>query len=193
VLCRAVLESSSLAWWLLDPGVGARPRLARALTYRLHTAKETKRAISHLRLGSDEDPTEYGELPDTVMQEIRNLGPDWTCHPSGAWVSWGNGEEQKETWPGYSDRAADLVRRIWPQQEKMPYAALSAVVHAELLGLARGIPRPGPAKPTATTAPDAIRADLGPARLWLWHDAYLAIGALVFTADRAASFLALDD
>jgi hypothetical protein len=128
-----------------------------------------------------------------VRQEIRDLGPDWTCHPSGAWVSWGDQEEQKESWPGYSDRAADLVRWIWPEQEKMPYAVLSAVAHAELLGLARGIPGPGPARPSATTAPDAIRPVVGPARLWLWHDAYLVIGALVFTADRAASFLALED
>jgi hypothetical protein len=128
-----------------------------------------------------------------VKQEIRNLGSDWTCHSSPASVSWGGREGQKESWPSYSDRAADLVRWIWPQQERIPYAVLSAVAHAELLGLARGIPRPGPARPSAATAPDAIRPVAGPAGLWLWHDAYLVIGALIFTAERAASFLALED
>jgi hypothetical protein len=29
--------------------------------------------------------------------------------------------------------------------------------------------------------------------MWLWQHAYLVIGALVFTASRAAAFLGLDD
>lgn len=29
--------------------------------------------------------------------------------------------------------------------------------------------------------------------LWLWQDSYLALGALVFSAGRAANFLGLDD
>ena len=32
-----------------------------------------------------------------------------------------------------------------------------------------------------------------PAGFWIWHDTYLILGALAFTADRAASFLALED
>jgi hypothetical protein len=67
----------------------------------------------------------------------------------------------------------------------MPYAVLSAVAHAELLGLARNIPRLGTARLTGDAA--------HPAGFWLWHDAYLVLGALVFTADRTASFLALDE
>lgn len=38
VLCRGVLETSSLAWWLLDPEIGGQRRLARSLVYRLHSA-----------------------------------------------------------------------------------------------------------------------------------------------------------
>ena len=57
-MSRAVLESSSLAWWLLDPSIGAQARLARALAYRLHTASETKKAVGHLGLGPEEDPSE---------------------------------------------------------------------------------------------------------------------------------------
>jgi hypothetical protein len=83
-VCRAVLESSSLAWWLLDPGIGAQTRLARALACRLHTAHETRKAVGYLRLAPDEDPCEYGELPGAAEQELTGLGPDWTCHPSGA-------------------------------------------------------------------------------------------------------------
>jgi hypothetical protein len=191
-VCRAVLESSSLAWWLLDPGIGAEARLARALAYRLHTAKETERAIAHLGLLPDEDPSEYGELPEAVGQDIRSLGPKWSWHPSGTWVSWGDQQEQKQSWPHYSDRAVDLVRCIWPQ-EKMPYAVLSAVAHAELLGLARNLPAPDAEGSSAVgMLRDAVRPVADPAGFWLWHDTYLVLGALVFTAERAAAFLALD-
>src|SRR5262245_50440 len=45
VLCRAVLETSSLACWLLDPDIDAERRAARVLVYRLHTARQTARAV----------------------------------------------------------------------------------------------------------------------------------------------------
>jgi hypothetical protein len=91
-----------------------------------------------------------------------------------------------ESWPGYTERAAQLVERIWPQR-KLPYAVLSAVAHAELLGMTRSL---GPlasqaAGRSAPASPDDA--------LWLWQDAYLVLGALVFSADRAAGFLGLHD
>ena len=182
VLCRAVLESSSLAWWLLEPNISAERRLARSLVYRLHTARETKKAVDHLGRGPDEDRSEYGELPEDVEQEITRLGPTWTWNDSATRVSWGEG---KQAWPSYTDRVEELVCRIWPQS-KMPYAVLSAVSHAEMLGLARSIVRlPGKVK--------TLRPASDPTGFWLWHDAYLALGALAFTADRAASFLSLSD
>lgn len=71
----------------------------------------------------------------------------------------------------------------------MPYAVLSAVAHAELLGLARNLPTPG----TAGRTEDAVRPVASQAGFWVWHDAYLILGALVFAGDRAASFLALEN
>jgi hypothetical protein len=195
VLCRAVLESSSLAWWLLDPAIGAETRLARSLAYRLHTALETTRAIDHLGLGPDEDRSEYGELPEAVEQEIGHLGPAWTWKTwgrSGASVSWGEGKEEEQSWPSYTYRVEDLVRHIWPQQ-KLPYAVLSAVAHAELLGLARNLPPPGIANRPRLRERTALRPVSDPAGFWLWHDTYVVLGALVFTADRAAVFLRLED
>jgi hypothetical protein len=195
VLCRAVLESSSLAWWLLDPSIGAEARLARSLAYRLHTALETSKAIDHLELGPDEERSEYGELPEAVAQEIGCLGPSWrwkTWGRSGALVSWGEAEEEQQSWPSYTWRVEDLVRHIWPQQ-KMPYAVLSAVAHAELLGLARNLaPRCLADRPRPGGGTD-LRPAGDPTGFWLWHDAYLVLGALVFTADRAAVFLGLED
>jgi hypothetical protein len=45
VLCRGVLETASLAWWLLDPDIDAKKRLSRSLVYRLHNAEQTAKAV----------------------------------------------------------------------------------------------------------------------------------------------------
>jgi hypothetical protein len=70
------------------------------------------------------------------------------------------------TWPRYGERAVELVRRIWPQQEKMPYAALSAVGRDDARHRAPGR-QPG-----------------GILDLARYRDTDVVLGALVFTADR---------
>ena len=101
-------------------------------------------------------------------------------------MSIGSHEDSTEPWLNYTERAAKLVERIWPQR-KLPYAVLSAVAHAEFLGLQRNL-APAPA------GAQGLRPAAGPdTALWLWQDTYLVLGALVFTADRAASFLGFHD
>ena len=179
VLCRAVLESASLAWWLLDPDIDAQRRCARSFVYRLHAAKETKKAVEALELGPGEDRSGYGESVADVQQEIRDVG--WNDVNESVMFD-GN----KESWLGYMDRTTKLVGNIWPQRE-FPYRILSAVAHAELPGLTRNLTpgQPGKSVPRPTPGPATA--------LWLWQDSYLVLGALVFTADRAASFLGLDN
>jgi hypothetical protein len=117
VLCRSVLESSSLVWWLLDPDIGAEQRLARALLYRYSTAKQTQKASRHLGIGEDADRSAYGEMPDTVAEEARALGfgidrKHLTCGETAL--------------PNHTERVAALVEMVWPQH-KLPYSMLSAV------------------------------------------------------------------
>lgn len=186
VLCRAILESTSLTWWLLDPDIGAERRLARSLLCRLNAAREVTRAVDYLGLGPDEDRSDYGETPEDIRQEIRDLGPAWRWNDSGTRVSWG---EEEQAWPSYTNRVEDLVRPVWPQS-KLPYAVLSAVTHAGLPGLARNFS----ARLTRTGESAAqLSADRESARVWLWCDTYLVLGALVLTAHRAATFLSLED
>jgi hypothetical protein len=113
-----VLEASSLAWWLLDPDIDSKTRLAR-LQCRLHSSKETKKAISALGLAPDDDPSEIGELPEAVMEDIRSA--QLPTDESGTVLF--SAEERRL---GYTDWVAGLVAKIWPQT-KFPYAVLSAV------------------------------------------------------------------
>ena len=52
----------------------------------------------------------------------------------------------------------------------MPYAVLSAVAHAELVGLARNLPAPGTTGSSAARPPARPAADW--ARFRLWQDTY---------------------
>lgn len=175
-----MLESASLARWLLDLDITAEQRVARSLVYRLHTAQHTSRAIKALELADGENPADYGELPDDVEEDVVSLGSTWSCDRSSARVAH-NG--MHESWPSYTLRVATLVRLIWPQH-KLPYAILSGVAHTELLGIARNLARRD--DQDLRPAPD-------PTGLSYWQDTYLVLGALVFTADRAAHFLGLAD
>lgn len=186
LLCRGVLECCSLAWWLLEPQIGAERRLRRVLVYRLHTAWQTEHAVAALDR-REEDRLEYGELPQAIEKEISDLGFDFSPkrakandrrRPPGRFSC---GEE---VWPGSTQRVAALVKCFWPEP-KLPYAVLSAVAHGELLGLSRSLTwRDGESQP---------RPAAGDADLWLWHDAYLTIGAIIFAARRAAAWLGLHD
>ena len=146
VLCRAILEGTSLSWWLLQPDIGSRRRLARALAYRLGSARETERAIKHLELGEDEDEDRsgYGESREEVVNAIESLHLE--CRDKAPITV--DGEEL----PGYTKRVAALVRAVWPQ-EKLPYSLLSQVSHAELGGLACGLRYPNVAVPSSAPRP----------------------------------------
>lgn len=184
VLCRGVLECCSLAWWLLEPQIGPERRLCRVLVYRLHTAWQTEQAVATLDIDAEEDRSEYGELPPAVEKEIADLGLDF--RPKRANVKGGRprgpfscGEEK---WLSYASRTEALVGCFW-REPRMPYAVLSAVAHGELLGLSRTMTWRGGERQS--------RPAVGDAELWLWHDAYLTLGAVIFTACRAAGWLGL--
>lgn len=199
VVSRAVLEAASLTWWLLDPGIDAQQRTARWLAWRLHTADETRKAASALELGGDEDPSEYGESVEKVRQDIAELGwsagdradtrePDASARAAGKKTALSPAvlpDGRKEPWIGPTDRVADLVKNIWPQGG-FPYRRLSAVAHAELWGMSLNLAPVSPGARVLRPAPVPGTA------LWLWQDAYLVAGALMFTTGRAASFLGLD-
>jgi hypothetical protein len=183
VLCRSVLESSSLAWWLLDPDIDAEGRLARILLYRYSTARQTQKAAIHLGIGQDVAFSGYGEMPETVEEEARAFGFEIDRKRLMC---------REATLPGYSERVAAMMEAIWPQP-KLPYAQLSAVAHAELLGLTRNLthlPRPprGAQDPPVTV----LRPTPDQEGFWFWQDTYLAGGALLFAGERAASFLGLE-
>src|SRR6266498_2709216 len=52
----------------------------------------------------------------------------------------------EEPWLSYTEQAARLVAKIWPQRN-LPYSVLSAVAHGDLLGLQRNLVQSPPGTP----------------------------------------------
>jgi hypothetical protein len=181
VLSRGVLETASLAWWLLDPEIDAQQRTARSLVYRLHSAVALEKAVDALELDPGEDRSGYGQSAADIQSEIAGAGVGWST--SGQHVLFG---DRQERWPGYTARVATLAGAIWSQHD-LPYRTLSAVAHAEVLGLTRNLASMTPGASALRPVPDDATT------MWLWQDAYLVSGALVLTAERAANFLGVDD
>jgi hypothetical protein len=72
VLSRAAMEAGSQAFWLLEPGIGARRRVIRSVLVRAGSAanlKETVEAVDPTQTVSD-----YGEDPATIAAYAQGLG-----------------------------------------------------------------------------------------------------------------------
>jgi hypothetical protein len=106
----------------------------------------------------------YGQSVADVQREIAGAGVGWST--SGQHVLFG---DRQERWPGYTARVATLAGAIWSQHD-LPYRTLSAVAHAEVLGLTRNLASMTPGASTLRPVPDAATT------IWLWQEAYLVSG-----------------
>ncbi|HTT92594.1 MAG TPA: hypothetical protein VMF65_23775 [Acidimicrobiales bacterium] len=177
VLSRAVLEATSLVWWLLDPEIPRARRSARMLLYRLNGAREADKADRALRAGVNGAQAAEWEPPERVREEIRDYG--FALSHDDKSVTW---DEEKEFLPGYTDRTSQFVKHVWSGDASgFAYRFLSAVAHAEVLGLVRNVELTGGAD------------HLQPEPFWIWFDTYLTVGSLVLANHRAADFLGLKD
>lgn len=75
VLSRSIAEVCSQAWWLLEPGVGARGRVERLQCLRLRSAIEGERAAEADGI-EQADWHEYTETQSQVAEFSRKLGLD---------------------------------------------------------------------------------------------------------------------
>lgn len=68
VLARAGIESAARALWLLDPSIGARTRVARGLSERLHDTFQAGRLLG------DDDPSERNADREALLQRASAAG-----------------------------------------------------------------------------------------------------------------------
>lgn len=160
-LARAAMEAGAQLWWLLEPGIGARRRVARFWVVRASGARYLDNAV---QAAYPQAPAGmYGETPAMVSAAIANLGLNYSERHVGRRWSW---TCEGETMPGYTARAKafeDAVRMV------AAYSIYSADVHAEWHAIIAGWrqePFPGGGttltpRPDLTAAAGAILASAG--------------------------------
>jgi hypothetical protein len=123
-LARAAMEAGSQAFWLLEPGIGARRRVARFMLLRASEARHQAEQVSITDPGAG---SLYGETPMQATDLAVSLGLPCEFRPykrryGGQW--WCEGEKL----PGYTERNKALEAAMFTAGA---YSIYSAALHAE--------------------------------------------------------------
>ena len=129
-LARAAMEAGSQAFWLLEPDIGARRRVARFMLIRASGARNRAEEVS---LTDPASAGMYGETPEQLDAEAVRLGLRLeyrqTRKHRGQWWC------EDDKLPGYTERNRQLERAMLsPAAYKIYSAALHAEWHAVIGG-----------------------------------------------------------
>jgi hypothetical protein len=161
-LARAAMEAGAQLWWLLEPGIGVRRRVARFWLIRASAARYLDDAVK--KTDPAAPPGLYGETPAMVQAAVADLGLSYRERQSrnGRW-SWSC---EGEALSGYTARATAFEAAV---SMSAAYAIYSAAVHAEWHAVIAGfrqepLPRGGTvlvSRPDRAAAGGAILASAG--------------------------------
>ena len=139
-MARATMEAGAVLFWLLQPGIGARQRVARFWLVRASGSEYQDEVVQ--RIDPWVTPGTYGETPAMVHPAVRALGLNHTMQQNprtGKW-SW---TIESERLPSYTARAVAFEAAV---SMTASYAIYSAPAHAEwhaVVGRYREAPLPG--------------------------------------------------
>jgi hypothetical protein len=122
-LARAAMEAGSQAHWLLEPGIGARRRVARLMLLRASGARH--RAEEARKTGSAASAS-HGETPEQAAQLAASLGLECQYRPQGPYR--GEWRCEGDKLPGYTERNRALEQAMLTPGA---YSIYSAALHAE--------------------------------------------------------------
>lgn len=122
-LARAAMEAGSQAYWLLEPGIGARRRVIRFMLLRASGAQHRAEEVSK----TDADAADlYGETPERAAEIAGRLGLECEYRPQGKHR--GEWWCEDEKMPGYTQRNRALEEAMLTPGA---YSIYSAALHAE--------------------------------------------------------------
>lgn len=143
VLTRSAIEIASGAWWLMEPGIGVRPRVCRELVLSLTSTRRAKQVTEEYaqeyQNSGDPVPTDVSAMITdasqqelTVLQRITALGV--AAPTSGPQV-------ENEKADSATKATAELFKALQPNElpANVPttvfYRTYSAVTHGQFYGL----------------------------------------------------------
>ena len=139
-VARAAMEAGAVLFWLLQPGIGARLRVARFWLVRASGSEYLDEAVQ--KIDPWAAPGTYGETPVMVKAAVQSLGLNYTRRQNrrtGRW-SW---TIEGEKLPSYTVRAVAFEAAV---SMRAAYAIYSAPAHAEwhaVVGRFREVTLPG--------------------------------------------------
>ena len=129
VLTRSAMEIGATAWWLMEPGIGARRRTCRHLVLSLISARRTAQVAEELG-----DPDGIRDAQDRQKQVTDLISDLAILPPTGRGFS---PSIEGEKFPDATVLTAEMLKPCYPGliQAKVFYRTYSAVLHGQLYGL----------------------------------------------------------
>jgi hypothetical protein len=121
------MEAAATAWWIMQPGIGARCRVARVTSERLRSSREAAKAITHL--AGTINPGDYSETEDKVRNYTVDLGLQAAA---------GDPRIDGQVRPNSTDLIACLYETesaLDQSQSRLVYPVYSGVAHGLLYGI----------------------------------------------------------
>ena len=129
VIARSAMEIGATAWWLMEPGIGARRRTSRQLLLSLISARRAAQVAEELR--NDKVRMEGLAQEGSVLAQIRDLA---IAQPTGSRY---RPAIEGESLPEATDLTARMLEPCYPGLAGTTsfYRSYSAVLHGQLYGL----------------------------------------------------------
>lgn len=122
---RAVLEAAAQAWWLLEPGIGGRTRVARLYVLRRSSASRLEQTAQKMGLSSAAGYGAEVTQLDAFYQGELGLVP--ALSSKGNWIGC-----EKQMAFDYTTRVKVFMEQIGQDPASGPYAYYCGASHAEL-------------------------------------------------------------
>jgi hypothetical protein len=126
VVARSAIEIGSGVWWLMEPRIGARPRVARCGAEEMESALRANQAAT--KLGGGPDLQEYLDQETRVRARLTGLGLAVT---GGGFSPSVDGEKR----PDATTLTTDCLGQILDHGSVVVYNVYSAITHGTLYGL----------------------------------------------------------
>jgi hypothetical protein len=126
-VARSVMEAAATAWWIMEPGIGTRGRVARVTSERLRSSREATKAIVHL--AEPVNPSDYSETEDQVRNYAIGLGLQAAA---------GHPRIDRQVRPSSTDLIAGLFETesaLDRSQSRPVYPVYAGVAHGLLYGI----------------------------------------------------------
>ena len=133
VIARSAIEIASGAWWLMEPGIGARRRVCRELTLSLTSARRAKQVAEEFKAKGypvGQEINEAHQQEASVLQRITDLG---IAAPTSGYSP----KVENEQAEAATATTATMLKAALPTSVpgQVVYRTYSAVTHGEIYGL----------------------------------------------------------